>query len=138
MQRTTRLAFLALIAGIAFAAVGGWLANAQQQTINRTDLLKVDLPDIKGSQMNVWIADFAPGADTGRHIHPTPRFVYVLEGALTMEMEGKPARAFKAGQSFVEMPNMVHAIKNTSNTEPAKSLAFQYAAEGQALQVNAP
>ena len=138
MERTTRLAFLALIAGIAFAAVGGWLANAQQQTIKRTDLLKVDLPDIKGSQMNVWIADFAPGADTGRHIHPTPRFVWLLEGTLTMEMEGKPAQAFKAGQSFVEMPNMVHAIKNTNTTEPAKSLAFQYAAEGQALQVNAP
>jgi quercetin dioxygenase-like cupin family protein len=138
MQRTTRLPFFALIAAIAFAATGGWLANAQQQTIKRTDLLKVDLPDIKGSQMNVWIADFAPGADTGRHIHPTPRFVYVLEGTLTMEMEGKPAQAFKAGQSFVEMPNMVHAIKNTSTTEPAKSLAFQYAAEGQALQANAP
>ena len=138
MQRMIRLPFFALLAGIAFAAVGGWLANAQQQTIKRTDLLKVDLPDIKGSQMNVWIADWAPGADTGRHIHPTPRFVYVLEGTITMEMEGKPAQTFKAGQSFVEMPNMVHAVKNTSTAEPAKSLAFQYAAEGQALQVNAP
>jgi quercetin dioxygenase-like cupin family protein len=138
MQRTTRLPFFALIAGITFAAVGGWLANAQQQTIKRTDLLKVDLPDIKGSQMNMWIADWAPGADTGRHIHPTPRFVYVLEGTITMEMEGKTAQTFKAGQSFVEMPNMVHAVMNTSTTEPAKSFAFQYAAEGQALQVNAP
>ena len=138
MQRMIRLPFFALLAGIAFAAVGGWLANAQQQTIKRTDLLKVDLPDIKGSQMNMWIADWAPSADTGQHIHPTPRFVYVLEGTITMEMEGKPAQTFKAGQSFVEMPNMVHAVKNTSTAEPAKSLAFQYAAEGQALQVNAP
>jgi quercetin dioxygenase-like cupin family protein len=137
MQRTIRLPFFALMAGIAVAAVGGWPANAQQQTIKRTDLLKVDLPDIKGSQMNVWIAEWAPGADTGRHIHPTPRFVYVLEGTITMEMEGQPAQIFKAGQSFVEMPNMVHAVKNTT-AEPAKSLAFQYAAEGQALQVNAP
>jgi quercetin dioxygenase-like cupin family protein len=138
MQRMIRLPFFAFMAGIAFAGVGGWLANAQQQMIKRTDLLKVDLPDIKGSQMNVWIADWAPSADTGRHVHPTPRFVYVLEGTITMEMEGKPAQSFKAGQSFVEMPNMVHAVKNTSTAEPAKSLAFQYAAEGQALQVNAP
>ena len=138
MRRTIGLSALALIAGIALVADGGWLVNAQQQTIKRTDLLKVDLPDIKGSQMNMWIADWAPSADTGRHIHPTPRFVYVLEGTIIMEMEGKPAQTFKAGQSFVEMPNMVHAVKNTSTTEPAKSLAFQYAAEGQALQVNAP
>ena len=119
-------------------AVGGWLANAQQQTIKRTDLLKVDLPEIKGSQMNLWVADIAPGAETGRHTHPTPRFVYVLEGTVTLEMDGKPSQTFKAGQAFVEMPNMVHNFKNTSTTEPAKGLGFQYAAEGQALQVNAP
>src|SRR3981081_3145088 len=138
MQRTTRLPFFALLAGIAFAAVGGWLANAQQQTIKRTDLLKVDLPEIKGSQMNLWVAEIAPGGETGRQTHPTPRFVYVLEGAVTLEMEGKPSQTFKAGQAFVEMPNMVHNFKNASTTEPAKGLGFQYAAEGQALQVNAP
>src|SRR5580704_16863671 len=138
MQRMIRLPFFALTAGIAFAAVGGWLANAQQQTIKRTDLLKVHLPDIKGSQMNVWVADIAPGGETGRHTHPTPRFVYVLEGAVTLEMDGKPSQTFKAGQAFVELPNMVHNFKNASTTEPAKGLGFQYAGEGQALQVNAP
>ena len=138
MQRMIRLPFFALTAGIAFAAVGGWLANAQQQTIKRTDLLKVDLPEIKGSQMNLWVADIAPGGETGRHTHPTPRFVYVLEGAVTLEMDGKPSQTFKAGQAFVELPNMVHNFKNASTTEPAKGLGFQYAAEGHALQVNAP
>ena len=138
MQRTTRLPLFALIAGIAFAATGGWLANAQQQTIKRTDLLKVDLPEIKGSQMNLWVADIAPGGETGRHTHPTPRFVYVLEGTVTLEMDDKSSQTFKAGQAFVEMPNMVHNFKNASTTEPAKGLGFQYAAEGQALQVNAP
>ena len=138
MQRATRLPFFALTAAIAFAGTGGWLANAQQQTIKRTDLLKVDLPEIKASQMNLWVADIAPGGETGRHTHPTPRFVYVLEGAVTLEMDGKPSQTFKAGQAFVELPNMVHNFKNASTTEPAKGLGFQYAAEGQALQVNAP
>ena len=54
---------LALIAGTALVADGGWFANAQQQTIKRTDLLKVDLPEIKGSQMNLWVADIAPGGE---------------------------------------------------------------------------
>jgi quercetin dioxygenase-like cupin family protein len=138
MRRTVGLSALALIAGTALVADGGWLANAQQQTIKRTDLLKVDLPEIKGSQMNLWVADIAPGGETGRHTHPTPRFVYVLEGAVTLEMDGKPSQTFRAGQAFVEMPNMVHNFKNASTTEPAKGLGFQYAAEGQALQVNAP
>jgi quercetin dioxygenase-like cupin family protein len=138
MRRTVGFPFLALIAGIAFAAVGGWLANAQQQTIKRTDLLKLDLPEIKGSQMNIWVADIAPGAETGRHTHPTPRFVYVLEGTVILEMDGKPSQTFKAGQAFAEMPNVVYNFKNASTTEPARGLGFQYAAEGQALQVNVP
>ena len=138
MRRIVGLTTLALIAGIAFASVGGWFASAQQPPIKRTDLLKVDLPEIKGSQINLWVADIAPGAETGRHTHPTPRFVFVLEGTVTLEMDGKPSQTFKAGQAFVEMPNMVHNFKNASTTEPAKGLGFQYAAEGQALQVNAP
>ena len=51
----------------------------------------------KGSEMNVWVADIAPGAATGKHTHPTPRFVYVLEGAVVLEMDGKPPQTFKAG-----------------------------------------
>jgi quercetin dioxygenase-like cupin family protein len=135
MQRTTRLA---LIAGIAFAAAGVWLANAQQPPIKRTDLLKLDLPEIKGSEMNVWVGDIAPGAATGRHSHPTPRFVYVLEGAVVLEVDGMPSQTFKVGQAFAELPNVVHNLRNASATEPAKALGFQYAAKGQALQANAP
>jgi quercetin dioxygenase-like cupin family protein len=47
--------------------------------------------------MNVWVADIAPGAATGKHTHPTPRFVYVLEGAVVLEMDGKPPQTFKPG-----------------------------------------
>ena len=137
MQRTTRLAFLVLISVTAFAA-GGLLVNAQQQPVKRTDLLKLDLPEIKGSEMNVWVGEFAPGAATGRHSHPTPRFVYMLEGAVVLEVDGMPSQTFKAGQAFAELPNVVHNLKNASTTESAKGLGFQYAAKGQALQVNAP
>ena len=138
MRRTVGLSALALIAGIAFTFVGGWLANGQQQPVKRTDLLKLDLPEIKGSEMIVWVGDVAPGAATGRHTHPTPRFVYVLEGAVILEVDGMPPQTFKAGQAFAELPNVVHNLRNASATEPAKGLGFQYGVKGEALQVNAP
>ena len=47
---------------------------------------------MKDNEMHVWVADVAPNAATGRRVHPTPRFVYVLEGAVVVEMEGKRAR----------------------------------------------
>jgi hypothetical protein len=40
-------------------------ATSGQQPVKRTDLLKTDLDEIKGSEMNVWVADIAPCAATG-------------------------------------------------------------------------
>jgi quercetin dioxygenase-like cupin family protein len=134
MWRTARLIVLGLMA----ATLGGELASAQQPPIKRTDLLKSDLAEINGSEMNVWVADLAPGAATGRHTHPTPRFVYVVEGAVVLELEGKPPQTFKAGQAFAETPGVVHNFRNASAREPAKALGFQYGPKGQALQANAP
>jgi len=138
MGEKATLPVLCLAAGVAIAVIGAQPLRAQQQPIKRTDLLKAELTEMKDSEMNVWVADVAPGAATGRHTHPTPRFVYVLEGAVVLELDGKPAQTFKAGQAFVEMPNQLHNFRNASTSEPAKALGFQYAAKGQPLQTNAP
>ena len=138
MDRTASLVALCLLVGVVLGSVGGQPLGAQQRPIKRTDLLKAELTEMKDSEMHVWVADVAPNAATGRHVHPTPRFVYVLEGAVVLEVEGKPVQTFKAGQAFVEMPNQVHNFRNASTTEPAKALGFQYAAEGQPLQTSAP
>ena len=138
MDRIVKSAALCLVTAAALGCVGGPPLGAQHPPIKRTDLLKADLIEMKDSEMHVWVADVAPNASTGRHAHPTPRFVYVLEGAVVVEVEGMPARTFKAGQAFVEMPNQVHNFKNASPSEPAKALGFQYATKGQPLQTNAP
>jgi quercetin dioxygenase-like cupin family protein len=138
MRRMASLPVLLLMSGLLLGLTGGRPASAQQQPIKRTDLLKSDLAEIKGGEMNVWVADIAPCAATGRHSHPTPRFVYVIEGAVVLELEGRPPQTFKAGQAFAELPNEIHNFRNASTTEPAKALGFQYGGKGQALQTSAP
>jgi quercetin dioxygenase-like cupin family protein len=120
------------------AIFGGQMADAQQQPIKRTDLLKTYLPGMDDKEMQVWVADILPGAATGPHFHPTPRFVYVLEGAVVLELDGKAPQTFKVGQAFVEMPNERHNFRNASTTEPARALGFQYAGKDQPLQTSAP
>jgi quercetin dioxygenase-like cupin family protein len=110
----------------------------QATAIKRTDLLKTALPEMEGKDMNVWVADIPPNSSTGRHSHPTPRFVYVLEGVVLYEVDGKPPQIFKAGEAYVEMPGEIHNFRNASSTQPAKALGFQYANDGQPLQTNAP
>jgi quercetin dioxygenase-like cupin family protein len=96
------------------------------------------LSDIEGKEMHVWVADIPPGAATGPHFHPTPRFVYILEGAVVLELVGKPPRTYTVGQAYVEMPGERHNFRNASTTEPAKALGFQYGGKDQPLQINAP
>jgi len=54
-------------------------------------------------------------------MHPFPTFVYVLEGAINVEMEGGTARSYKAGDSFLEVVNTWHNGKN-NGVAPAKLL----------------
>ena len=131
-----RVSALTLVVGIALCATSDEFAKAQQPTIKRTELLKTDLADMEGKEMNIWTADLTPGAQTGKHHHPTPRFVIVLEGSVVVEMEGKPPQIFKAGQAFQEPPDMVHNFRNASTTEPAKAIGIQYAGKGQPLQID--
>ena len=127
------------IVGTALLLIGGQIAVGQQAAvIKRTELLKTALPEMQGKEMNVWVADIPPNFSTARHSHPTPRFVYVLEGAVVYEVDGKPPQTFKAGEAYVEMPGEVHKFRNANSTQPAKALGFQYANNGQPLQTNAP
>jgi quercetin dioxygenase-like cupin family protein len=134
MRRRALLAVAAVAASVVLCQTG----RAQQPQIKRTDLLTTDLADLGNKQMHVWIGDIPPGAATGRHSHPTPRFVYVLQGAVVVEMDGKPAETFEAGRAFVEMPNAVHNFRNASTIEAAKAVGVQYAEKGQPLQISGP
>lgn len=138
MHRGILKATLTLTAAVALCIFNAQITEAQQPPIKRADLLKTPLPDLEGKEMQVWVADIAPAAATGPHFHPTPRFVYVLEGAVVLEIDGKPPQTFKAGQAFVEMPGERHNFRNASSTERARALGFQYAGVNQPLQTNAP
>jgi quercetin dioxygenase-like cupin family protein len=95
--------------GTAMFLIGSQITVGQQApVIERTDLLKTALPEMEGKDMSVWVADIPPSASTGRHSHPTPRFVYVIEGAVVYEADGKQPQTFKTGEAYVEMPGEVH------------------------------
>jgi quercetin dioxygenase-like cupin family protein len=66
--------------------------------------------------------EFAPGAREVRHTHPGPLSGYVLEGTLTLEHEGRPTTAYKAGEAFYVDAGKIHVGINDS-TAPLKFLA---------------
>jgi len=106
-----------------------------QAQIQRTPLVHTDMASITGQEADAWIAEFPPGTDTGKHFHHADQFVYVLEGAIILEEEGKPPVTYKAGQMFHKLPNTHHTGRNGSTTAPLKILAFQVYDQGQPLLV---
>jgi quercetin dioxygenase-like cupin family protein len=126
------------LATLAFTALFGAVAVAQQPPtapIKRTPLQTVE---VAGSpyQAVTGIAEIAPNLNIGRHTHPGYETGYVLEGELTLLVEGKPPLALKAGDSYQIPLNAVHDAR--SGDKGAKVLAVYIVERGKPLAVPAP
>ena len=127
---------MGLLLPFGLVIVLGLLADtgAQPAGMKRTAVLDADMAGMQDQIAHMWVADIPPGAATGVHRHPTPRFVYVISGAVTLEIDGQAPRTFKTGEGFQEVPDVAHNFRNASGSEPARALGFQIAGKGQALQ----
>jgi quercetin dioxygenase-like cupin family protein len=110
-------------------------ANAQQEPVKRTVLIRSDLEGIEGKEAVVFLAELAPGAVGAKHYHPGTEFFYVLEGTFAHEPIGKPSHNMKAGEVHFNPYKSVHTVRNPSTTEPTKVLGFLIADKGQPLSV---
>ena len=59
--------------------------------------------------------DIAPGATFPKHTHPGEEIIYVLEGSLEYQVEGKPPVTLKAGDVFFVPAETVHAARNVGS-----------------------
>jgi quercetin dioxygenase-like cupin family protein len=124
-----------LAAGIAAGAIGTRALWAQAPAVKRTVLQKKDLAEAEGKELVMYRADIAPGGIIGRHFHPGPELVYVMEGALTIQHDGHPAVTLKAGDSTHIPGKHVHNAWNASQTEQVKAMVFLVGDKGQPLAI---
>jgi quercetin dioxygenase-like cupin family protein len=82
------------------------------------------MPRGERQEVRVLTATIKPGDKTPFHTHRFPVTVYMLEGAFTLEMEGKPPVTIKAGQAMVEPPNVKMTGHNRSATDPIRLVIF--------------
>lgn len=134
-QRTVVVVAL-LMCGAAIGAGVDHVAFAQQPGIKRTILLRTDEPGSTSHEVVMGVAEIAPGAMAGRHRHPGIEIGYILDGSVTLEHEGKPARTLKAGDAFKNEPGL-HNAKNTGKT-PVRILAAYLVEKGKPLAEPAP
>jgi quercetin dioxygenase-like cupin family protein len=113
--------------GAAVLAVLSSQAWAQSSGIARPDMVLQQviegLPKDDKQTIRVLTASFKPGDKTVHHTHRFPVTVYVLEGAFTLELEGRPPLTVKAGEAMVEPPNVAMTGYNRSS-ETTKVVIF--------------
>src|SRR5262245_28432289 len=131
-----RIAF-ALTSSLAVAVTAGLVAGqalmAQPSPVTRTILQQKDLEGAEGREVMMYRADFVPGGVLGRHFHPGPELLYVLEGLLILEQDGHPSVTLKAGESGYLPLKHIHKARNASNTDQVKVLVFLVGEKGQPI-----
>ena len=132
MKTTRIIAAIALAAGIGLAVQ---VAPALQSGIKRTQLQRHDLSATGREVVQVRV-DLAPGVEFGRHSHPGEEIVYVIEGSLEYQVEGKPPVTLRAGEVLFIPARTIHAAKNVGSGNGAE-LATYIVEKGKPLVVMA-
>ena len=58
------------------------------------------------------VVEVQPGALIPRHTHPGIEMGYMMEGEAELEMEGRPGRRVRAGESYLIPAGVPHALRN--------------------------
>jgi quercetin dioxygenase-like cupin family protein len=119
MRTTLAVAGLALIGG----GLIQYSAPAQQSGTRRIDLQRHDLA-IPGREVIQVRVEFDPGVSFGNHWHPGEEIVYVLEGTLEYQVEGKPPVTLEAGEVLFIPARTVHAARNVGRDTGAELATY--------------
>jgi quercetin dioxygenase-like cupin family protein len=107
----------------------------QTANIKRTPLQKFDVPGTNYETV-IGIAEIVPNVNIGRHTHPGPESGYMLEGEMTLLVEGQPPLALKTGDSWQIPPGTIHDAK--AGAGGAKVIASYVVEKGKPLASPAP
>ena len=122
MNKWMRFSLALVVLGISLTAM------AQEQGVIKPQLLLSEIvqgrPKGDSQEVRVLRASFQPGDKTMFHTHRFPVTVYVLEGAFTLEMEGREPLTVKAAQAIVMPPHVKMTGYNRSSMASLQLVIF--------------
>ena len=133
--------FLRAIAIVVGMGTAGIISAQQSVTavpippIKRTALQKVDVPGTT-YEVITGIAEIVPNMNIGRHTHPGAETGYIMQGELTLLVDGQPPLALKQGDSYKVPPGAIHDAR--TGDSPAKVLAVYIVEKGKPLATPSP
>ena len=93
-----------------------------QSTLNSTGQA-IAYPAGGTPEVTAFLAELAPGDETGWHSHPVPLLGYLLQGELTVVQTTGETRTVRVGEVSLESVGLIHNGKNTGAV-PCKMIVF--------------
>jgi quercetin dioxygenase-like cupin family protein len=118
---------LLLLVGASLLATNVMAEETNAPASKVSKIFDRELPNVPGKSMRAVLVEYGPGASSPSHRHPSSAFIYatVLQGEIRSKVNDEPEHAYKAGESWTEVPGDHHKVSaNASSTEPARLLAI--------------
>jgi quercetin dioxygenase-like cupin family protein len=112
----------AVITAIALGTAAGHAHELEQ--VNA--VFEHPIPNIAGKSLIALVVTYPPGGKSPSHRHAGSAFIYahVLSGAIRSQVDDEPAKVYRVGEGFHEVPGAHHRVsENASDREPASLLA---------------
>ena len=120
-MKPTRI--MAVVAPIAVGVLVLHSSQAQQAGIRRINLQRHDL-GVSGREVIQVRVELDPGMSFGDHWHPGEEIVYVLEGSLEYQVEGKQPVTLVAGEVLFIPARAIHAARNVGGRMGAELATY--------------
>lgn len=115
---------LALVAsGAAFAQADMTEVDRPASELNQIPAHPLELPE-RDLEARVVRATVEPRTTAAWHTHPTPVYLYIETGTLTVEVEGQERRQIAAGEAVAEPLNSPMRVINRGD-ETVEIIVFQ-------------
>lgn len=134
-RRVRRSLTLTLVVAGALAGFGAGRLTAQQDGIQRTVLLKTADPASARHDVIMATAELSAGSRAGKHRHPGLEIGYVLNGSVSLEVQGTQPQTLKPGDTYKIDVAQPHDV-TTLGSSAAKVLAIYVVEMGKPLAEN--
>ena len=106
-------------------------ADVPPSSISVEELMTRDLAADSTKEVRMITVTYPPGGASLPHRHDAQVFVYILQGSMTMQIDGSAPVTLGPGQSFYEGTGDVHRVSaNASQAVPAKILVVMIKDKG--------
>jgi quercetin dioxygenase-like cupin family protein len=121
-MRTPKVGLLVIVAFTSGLFVGQ--AHGQEKARMWADVLLDLVTDTipKRARVHTNLDHWDPGGESGRHTHPGPTLIVVLEGELSEWVPRGPATLLTAGHAYWRPAGQEHNVQNLSG-KPARAMA---------------